>query len=267
MTKEEFVKLKDKYSKKWADAHFNSFKEYDWDKFIRVEDASTAWDSSRRKYALYKDNVIITPYLDETGNYKSYQGKDNILMAQYAEFDSEGDYNNFYSECQKDISTRWNIWEFVLYPSGEYESSFIWDNEAYLEEFKKDAKGFFNLIHQEIESCDAFFDADDSFIPWEDIIVIISFKSGKVEPLRIEIKSGENIIYHTEPIGDEYGEYRYQVSKQRYEDIYHLTNEGELKEKLSPKWNVATVHIKNGTLRHNFDFDRDVSFEWREENA
>ena len=155
----------------------------------------------------------------------------------------------------------------TIYPNGKYESSFIWDNEAYLEEFKKDAKGLFNLIHQEIDNCDIFFDEEGSSIAWEEIMVIISFKSGKVEPLSIEIKLGENVIYHTEPIGDEYGEYRYQVSKQRYEDIYHLTNEGELKEKLSPKWNVATIHIKNGALRYNFDFDRDVSFEWREENA
>ena len=174
---------------------------------------------------------------------------------------------DFHQECQKDVSTRWNIWEFVLYPSGQYESSFIWDNEAYLEEFKKDAKGFFNLIHQEIDNCDIFFDEEGSSIAWEDIMVIISFKSGKVEPLSIEIKSGNNVIHHSEPIGDEYGEYRYQVSKQRYEDIYHLTNEGELKEKLSPKWNVATIHIKNGALRYNFDFDKDVLFEWDESLA
>ncbi len=259
MTKEEFNEKKEAFSAQYAKILIDYFLEYEWQKCIHIADYSSQFSSKRAKFELYNsNNEVIEPHwiINTKGKSMKLFPKETAMFSQ--------EIKDFHQECQKDVPTRWNIWEFTLYPNGEYESSFTWDEEAYLEEFKKDAKGFFNLIHQEIDSCDIFFDEEGSSISWEEIMVIISFKSGKVEPLSIEIKSGENVIYHSEPIGDEYGEYRYQVSKQRYEDIYHLTNEGELKEKLSPKWNVATIHIKNGV---RFDFEKHVIFEWREENA
>ena len=153
----------------------------------------------------------------------------------------------------------------TIYPSGEYESSFIWDNEAYLDELKKNTKNFFAFIHEEMQFCNVFMSNAEGFIiPWDSIITSIPFKSGKVQSLEIALKSEGNLSYHSVPIDDYYGEDTYQMPKKLYEDIYYLTNEGELKEKLSPKWNIVTIHIQKDI---RFDFDRDVKFEWREKNA
>jgi hypothetical protein len=280
MTQEEFVKLKDKYSKKWADAHFNSFKEYDWDKFIRVEDASTYFGSTRRRYELYKNNSIITPYLDENKKYKAHSGKDNILMAQYAEFDSEGDYNNFYNECQKDISTRWNIWEFTLYPNGAYESLFIWNEQAYLDSLMQKVRLWFNYYFEQagLRLVDKL---NQSAIKFNfEIGVTISFTNGKSNPVLFVFPNHPEINFklHLEQLPDyiegnhkEAFEERsltritdnYQASLvSENEQMYHLMNDGELKN-IFKRWNKATAII-NPIKDVSFE---DIKFEWQEENA
>ena len=173
-------------------------------------------------------------------------------------------FTDFFSALLKIIDpAKTNKGTLTIYPSGEYENSFIWDNEAYLATLFG-ADSLFSIIYEEIRMCNIFFNAEGFIIPWDSITTSIPFKSGKVQSLEIALKSECNLSYHSVPIDNYYGEDTYQMPKKLYEDIYHLTNEGELKEKLSPKWNVATVHIQKDI---RFDFDRDVKFEWREKNA
>jgi hypothetical protein len=152
----------------------------------------------------------------------------------------------------------------TIYPSGEYKSLFIWDKAADLEKLVFKAENLFSLLYYEISACPAFKNAEEEPISWQEAIVTVLFKSGKVQPLNVEVKTATNeIIYYSEAIEEEFGESEYQSSRQYYEETYYLMNEGELKA-LYPRWNVATIHIKYGV---RFDFEKHIILEWREENA
>ncbi len=152
----------------------------------------------------------------------------------------------------------------TIYPNGEYESSFIWDEAAYLEKLVFKAENLFSLLYYEISSCPAFYNTQEEQISWQEAIVTVLFKSGKVQPLNVEVKTAANeIIHYSEAIEEEFGESEYQSSRQYYEEMYHLMNEGKLKA-LYHRWNVATIHIKYGV---RFDFEKHVILEWREDLA
>ncbi len=152
---------------------------------------------------------------------------------------------------------------FTVYPSGEYKSEFIWDEAVDLEKLVFKAENLFSLLYYEISACPAFKNAEEEPISWQEATVIILFKSGKVQPLNVEVKTATNeIILYSEAIEEEFGASEYQSSRQYYEETYYLMNEGELKA-LYQRWNVATIHIKYGV---RFDFEKHVKFEWLPEN-
>lgn len=157
--------------------------------------------------------------------------------------------------------TKINKGMLTIYPNGEYESSFIWDEQAHLDYLILGVDASFSFIHEEIQ-----LKIEDSLMPdtaWESIVITIPVKSGKVQPLQLEINLGEEVSYHSLDIKNlTYDEKPYLAGW--FEDIYHLTNEGELKEKLSPKWNTAVISFN---AIDGFDFKSQVKFEWREENA
>ncbi len=175
MTQEEFNEKKEKYAKECAEVCCISFQEYDWDKLIQHLDYSTHF-GSRNKYELYKNNQIITPYLDETGNQKLYQGKHNIMLFQSEKWNNKNDFPVFYQECQYDISTRWNIWEFTLYSSGEHESDFVWNEAANLENLML-------CVQQNIDYWGNEFlsnDISELYPDWQKAVVKTYIKDNKV---------------------------------------------------------------------------------------
>ncbi len=237
-----------------------------------MEDASKQFGSTRVKYELYKDGAIITPYLDNMGNYKPYRDKANILIAQYENFNLNCDYNSFYIECQKNISTRWNIWEFILYSNGSYESKFIWNNEADLEELNKKVKKWLGSIYD--SSFERIFTkCQDLETSWDfETEVIIYFYQEKSPIISFNTPENShftfNIFLEQLYSNDENYFVQHRLSaiqddfKKLSEKMYNLMNYGDLKEKYS-QWNVAKFII--GKNKPNWYFDADdniISFEW-----
>jgi hypothetical protein len=182
--------------------------------------------------------------LNETGNYKPYQGKDSILTAQYEEFDSEGDYGNFYSECQKDISTRWNIWEFTLYPSGEYESSFIWDNEANLDILNEQVWAFLHYLGEYLENC--FLDFPNIYPDWISSDVKLTSKSGKYFAEGIAINKTSQVPFNfalSDNFNADYFQMQVESLDKELDYLWKSTNTAELKERFKP-WNALILHLE-----------------------
>ena len=150
----------------------------------------------------------------------------------------------------------------TIYPNGEYESSFIWDEAAYLGNLRTNIDAMFAYIYHytpiELENKGILVDV------WDNINVTIPFKSGKIQLLNITIKEGENISYHPTLIENFSADTSFYMIEV-FETAYQQMNEGKLKNVISPKWNTAIVNID--ITSSSFDFKRDVSFEWREENA
>lgn len=279
MTEKEYQNEKEYFSKEFSKAILISFKEYDWNKFVYVLDQSTQFGSTRKKYELYKNNTKITPYLDETGNYKAYLHKGSLLLFQYSSLNTER-FHKFLAECQKDISTRWNIWEFTLYPSGEYESSFIWDEQAYLDSLMQNARLWFTYYFEKagLRLVDKL---DQSGIEFDfEIGVTISFTNGKSNPVLFVFLNHPEINFklHLEQLPDYIeGNHKEAFEKRSLtritdkdqaslvsenEQMYHLMNDGELKN-MFKRWNKATAII-NPDKDISFE---DIQFEWVEENA
>ena len=108
----------------------------------------------------------------------------------------------------------------------------------------------------------------DAVAHWNEVIVTIPFENGKIQPLSIKITTGEEITHHSLLIQNLTYEESPNLIKQ-FEDFYQLSNEGELKGKLSEKkWNTFVISFDT-IVGFNWEkpFDKGVSFEWREENA
>ncbi len=258
MTKEEFKKLSDLASQWYAENMVNYLKEYDWDKFVMVADYSTMFGSKRNKYDLYKNDIKITPYINEKGEYKSNETESaKKIDEKYIQMGmSTIDLRTLTNE-----DTKYNIWEFTLYPSGLYESEFIWDNQAHSDYLVLDIDTFFSFLYDEVPLyLDRNYHNDTL---WDSIEIRISFQEGKIQPLKIVLKTGEITTDYAVLIQNiTYDESIYLIK--RFEDIYELTNNGELKGVLSPTWNTAIMRYQ---AIDYFDFKKQVSFEWREENA
>ncbi len=169
---------------------------------------------------------------------------------------------------------------FTIYPSGEYESSFIWDEEAHLESLKQNVRLWF-IYHFEQASLRFVDKCDQSGIEWDfEANIIISFTAGKSNPvLFIVPKHPEmNFKLHLDQLhhyieGDYTSEFEdcsitrvtdtYQASLVvANEETYNLINEGELKGYF-PRWNRAIAIL---TPDKDISFE-DIKFEWIEGNA
>ncbi len=176
---------------------------------------------------------------------------------------------------------KFNEFKLVIYPNGEYKSSFIWNEEAYQKSLKMgfiiNLGWFFDRLN------DTYIYAPDllrkGFVMYPDGSYINSEFSNVVETgyCIIERKNGFFNMYGEvftndkltfpfvyEPAGSRD---QTQVSSEYIQDIfknlYEMTDvNGELYG-VYPRWNKMTIQINSSTL----DFDKDVSFEWREENA
>ena len=159
-------------------------------------------------------------------------------------------------------SKKINKGTLIIYPNGAYESSFIWDEEAHLSGLIGGVDSLLSYVCEELFSKIPTILPPHTVIDWREFTVIIPFIEGQIQPLQIRIKAGEAITALSILIED----IRYEKSLwlvAQFEEMYQLTNEGELKGILSEKWN--TIIIRNTV--DGFDFDKGVSFEWKEENA
>ena len=155
-----------------------------------------------------------------------------------------------------------NKYNLIIYPSGEYDSEFIWDEVAHLSYLEGGVYTLLSFVIEEftLKISQQFPNVD---ILWNETILTIPFVKGKIQPLQTKIKTKDKIIEHSILIKDITYEETPELVAQ-FEEMYQLTNEGELKGSLSEKWNTLVICWD---LIERFDLEKHVSFEWREENA
>ena len=224
--------------------------------------------------------TIVTGYChnEYNGCSLSYNDAKSITISYWGEkysdlpdnemYSFEGyDYVNeilkkHYTSCQNDPNLRWNMGKITIYPSGEYESVFIWDEEADLDYLATRVRLLFDYIHEEM-----FFKIPNLLVgassSWEKAIITMPFKEGQIQPLNLEITCMGAIIHQTLLIQNVTYEESPNLIDQ-FSNIYQLTNEGKLKGTFVEKWNIIVFHIYADA---DFDFGKDVKFEWREENV
>ena len=156
----------------------------------------------------------------------------------------------------------------TIYPNGDYESSFIWDEVAYVDYLIRGIRALLSFVYNEM--CYKISDTllPDAVIHWNQVVMTIPFKEGQIQPISIEVKTQEEITHHSILIQNLTNEESPWLIGQ-FADFYQLTNEGELKGKLSEKkWNTLVISFDTITgFNWEQPFDKGVSFEWREENA
>lgn len=150
-----------------------------------------------------------------------------------------------------EIEPKINKGKLTIYPSGEYLSEFIWDNEAHLQ-------WLFNNIYTRkqkfVENIFTVFEEMENEFSY--ISVIIDIKKNKEIHLERKVKTANGEIK----------EMALDLEKRHIEAILDFqlqTNEAELGEK-AIKWNRAIFNIPADI--YSFDPDKDVSFEWLPEN-
>ena len=176
--------------------------------------------------------------------------------------------------------TKTNKGTLTIYPNGEYESSFIWDEVAHLGRLGQGVETWLSSVYQ--YACERIQDRCSQLsidIPNE-VEMSVSFdKLGVSQPAVFSTKDVPqmNFKLHLEQI---YGYYErpYEEEFAEYDAIrepmendpwdcqiyYQMTNEGELKG-YYPRWNKLIFSL-NPNDQYSFS-DEKLKFEWVEENA
>lgn len=225
-------------------------------------------------------------YQDSESKQVSYWGELYSDIANNEMYSFEG-YNyineilkKYYTSCQNDLNLRWNKGTLTIYPSGEYESSFIWDNEAYLGRLGQSVETWLSSVYQ--YACERIQDRCSELsidIPNE-VEMSVSFdKLGVSQPAMFYTKDVPQINFklHSEQI---YGYYErpYEEEFTEYDTIrepiendpwdcqihYQMTNEGELKG-YYPRWNKLIFSL-NPNDQYSFSYEK-LKFEWIEDLA
>ena len=233
-------------------------------------------------------NSFSLTYQDLESKEFSYWGElySNIANDEMYSFEGYNHINEIlkkhYLSCQNDSALRWNKGTLTIYPSGEYLSEFIWDNEMYLSYCLADIENWLTSYFEQ-----SAYRIEDKCIQlgikWDfDVKVVISFTSGKANPVLFVAANKPEINFKLyldqlcECIEGDYIEAFEQWSITRVEDayyvglvleneeMYHSMNYGELKGRFQ-HWNSAAFII-NKTNWQNLTFE-DIKFEWKEENA
>ncbi len=178
-------------------------------------------------------------------------------------------------------SNKTNRGTLTIYPSGEYESSFIWDNVAHLDYLETMSKTWFSSFYEE-----AVYRVEDRVkkanIPWDfETEVVISFTDNLPNPvvfttsdrLKMTFKLYLNQVW-------EYTKKTYASIFKSYDvanlerdnayniEQYKMMQSEELRVRF-PRWNRATLWIDN-TLPHTDSsrFDpKSIKLEWIDENG
>ena len=229
------------------------------------------------KMILYDFNNTVIPFV--------YDGSD----AEYSEFSkSRGIWverrNKFYKDYSQDENLKWNFHSLTIYPSGEYESEFIWDNEAHLDYLKTNVNNWFIYVYE--KACERIQDrCNDLSIDCPALVEMtvvfdalgISkpalFYSENNPAMTFKLHLEQIYFYLEQPYESVFAEYD-MIRKQVDGDVitdnqkqYKTTNEGELKG-IFPRWNKLTFTLEPDSPYISYEEVREkLKFEWIEENA
>ena len=224
-------------------------------------------------YSVFDKVIVSLRDISFVTDYEGNQLPSYVLQSIYYDLDNsiinkETKLNHLISNEIKELllevskTKKINKGTLTIYPGGEYESSFIWDNEAHLGYLVDGIYSLIGTVYEELNYKIRELLPAGTPIDWRYISIIIPFIKGKIQPLEIIIKGEkivilslliENITYEETP-----------EFVQWFEDVYQLTNEGELKGQLSEKWNK--LHLV-WTKETGLDLSKDVLFEWVESLA
>lgn len=172
----------------------------------------------------------------------------------------------------------------TIYPNGEYESSFIWDEVAYLGYLKTNANNWFIYVYE--KACERIQDrCNDLSIDCPALVEMtvvfdalgISkpalFYSENNPAMTFKLHLEQIYFYLEQPYESVFAEYD-MIRKQVDGDVitdnqkqYKTTNEGELKG-VFPRWNKLTFTLEPDSPYISYEEVREkLKFEWIEENA
>lgn len=125
--KNKFEEEKRTIEEGYTKSFLNSFKEKKWSKY---EESGTQYmhhPTIKSKMNLYDVNNIIIPFVYDGSNteYNEFSKNRGVWVERR---------NKLYQDCLQDENSKWNFHSIIIYSSGDYESIFTWDNNAYLEE-------------------------------------------------------------------------------------------------------------------------------------
>ena len=151
----------------------------------------------------------------------------------------------FIEESKKKQKT--NKGTLTIYPNGEYESVFIWDESLEQERLLKSLRSHFTwlFIH-------SVYKIEDVFLPeqeWGTAILTMEFKDGKIQPLQITILFEGKMLHFScgiENIGLS-EDYSLAHNIKTYEDMYQLANQVDIKDKLFGSWTKVTITLKQNS--------------------
>ena len=172
--------------------------------------------------------------------------KDNMVLDLPTNYSISSDIGILLNLMFKN-GTKTNKCTFTIYPSGEYESAFIWDESLEQERLLKSIRSHFTwlFIH-------SVYKIEDVFLPeqeWGTAILTMEFKDGKIQPLQITILFEGKMLHFScgiENIGLS-EDYSLAHNIKTYEDMYQLANQVDIKDKLFGSWTKVTITLKQNS--------------------
>ena len=172
--------------------------------------------------------------------------KDNMVLDLPTNYSISSDIGILLNLMFKN-GTKTNKCTFTIYPSGEYESAFIWDESLEQERLLKSIRSHFTwlFIH-------SVYKIEDVFLPeqeWGTATLTMEFKDGKIQPLQITILFEGKMLHFScgiENIGLS-EDYSLAHNIKTYEDMYQLANQVDIKDKLFGSWTKVTITLKQNS--------------------
>lgn len=235
----------------------------------------------------WKKTIAIWQLLYNNSSLRFFDNKNEF----YSPITKESNPNNivigdkiiteYFHYCQNDPVLRWNKGTLAIYPNGEYESAFIWDNEAHLDYLETMSKTWFSSFYEE-----AVYRVEDRVkkanIPWDfETEVVISFTDNLPNP--VAFTTSERLKMTFKLYLNQVWEYTkktyasifksYDVANLERDNAYNIEQykmmqSEELRVRF-PRWNRATLWIDNTRPFPNSSrFDpKSIKLEWIDENG
>lgn len=157
---------------------------------------------------------------------------------------------DYRSYCQNDINLRWNRGTVTIYPSGEYESNFVWDEQAVQDVLISAIKKSFAALYT-----NAIYKINEVFLPkkeWQTATLVVEFVEGKIQSLKISIPfEGETLNFSVGIENIERTKKDTNISD--YELDYALSNQENIKDKLYGSWTKVTMILHQNIFGGKFN--------------
>jgi hypothetical protein len=230
-----------------------------WSKAIfKIEFSSDGTRASDFAYFDLKGTEKSFIYLDEKGRERAKKINQQEKILEVAE--------KLYKNQRENSNLRWNRLEYIIYHgSTASQVRYIWDKATNQENTYWAAKADVNWLYERLALYIAEFLTDEwgkQDQPWERASFTVDRKVDFFHIQGTVVVDGKKISVPYEP-GERNQTY---VPSERVQGIlqrlYQQTNEGKLKERW-PKWSHITLRVTH----YPMEFEKDVTFEWREENV